>query len=45
MTYFVESLRRLYTANKITKTKLDEYLISKKINQQEYEYITSAEML
>lgn len=42
MSQFVESLYRLYRDNKITKTILDARLASKKINQQEYEYILSA---
>ena len=42
MSQFVESLCRLYKAEKIEKSKLDILLSSKKINQQEYEYIISA---
>lgn len=42
MNQFVESLCRLYKAEKIEKNKLDILLSSKKINQQEYEYIISA---
>ena len=43
MTQFVESLCRLYRANKINIKKLDELLASNKITQQEYEYIVSAD--
>ena len=43
MSLFVESLCRLYKANKINKNKLDALLASKKINQQEYDYIIIAE--
>lgn len=42
MSQFVESLYRLYKADKINKIKLDELLSSKKINKQEYDYIISA---
>ena len=42
MNNFVESLRRLYNAEKVNKDKLDELLSSNKINEQEYEYIISA---
>jgi hypothetical protein len=42
MTQFIESLRRLYTLNKIDIKQIDKLLISKKINKQEYEYIISA---
>ena len=41
MNQFVESLCRLYKEEKIEKDKLDSLLSSKKINQQEYEYIIS----
>lgn len=41
MNQFVESLCRLYKSNKINKIKLDALLASKKINQQEYDYIIS----
>lgn len=41
MNQFVESLARLYCAEKINNKKLDELLTSKKINQQEYNYIIS----
>ena len=43
MNQFVESIKRLYIIEKINKDKLDELLASKKINQQEYDYIISAE--
>lgn len=42
MTQFVESLCRLYRANKIDMKKLGELLASNKITKQEYEYIVSA---
>ena len=42
MNQFVESLYRLYGLNKIDNKQLDKLLISKKINQQEYNYIISA---
>ena len=40
MNQFVESLARLYLMNKIDEKKLKELLTTKKINQQEYDYIT-----
>ena len=42
MNQFVESLFRLYKAEKINEAKLDELLSSKKITRQEYDYIISA---
>ena len=39
MNQFVESLSRLYKEKKISDKKLKELLISKKINQQKYDYI------
>lgn len=42
MSQFVESLTRLYRMNKIDENKVKELLITKKINQQEYDYIISA---
>lgn len=39
MSTFVESLRRLYKAGKITKKKLDDLLDEGKITQDEYDYI------
>lgn len=42
MTQFVKSLYRLYKTKKINKDKIDELLSSKKILQQEYDYIISA---
>ena len=39
MNQFIESLIRLYKDNKIDKKKLNSLLSSKKINQQEYNYI------
>ena len=43
MSQFIESLCRLYKAEKINRVKLDALLASKKINQQEYDYIITAE--
>ena len=42
MTLFVESLYRLYKNKQVKKEKIDELLSSKKITQQEYDYIISA---
>lgn len=42
MNQFIESLARLYQADKINKNKLDALLASQKINKQEYDYIISA---
>ena len=41
MTQFVESLCRLYKANKVDIVKLDELLSNNKITKEEYEYIIS----
>lgn len=41
MSQFIESLARLYRANRINEDKLKELLAIKKINQQEYNYIIS----
>lgn len=41
MSQFVESLARLYQVNKINENKIKELLTTKKINQQEYDYIIS----
>lgn len=41
MTQFVESLRRLYSVDKIEKIKIDKLLSLQKITAQEYEYIIS----
>jgi hypothetical protein len=41
MSQFVESLCRLYKAEKINITKLEELLSSNKITQKEFEYIIS----
>ena len=43
MSTFVESLCRLYRADKIDVKKLGELLASNKITQQEYDYIVSAD--
>lgn len=42
MNQFIESLARLYQADKINNNKLDALLASQKINKQEYDYIISA---
>lgn len=42
MSQFIESLTRLYKINKIDENKIKELLTTKKINQQEYNYIISA---
>lgn len=42
MSQFVESLARLYCSDRISVTKLQKILDSKKIKQQEYDYIISA---
>ena len=42
MTQFVESLYRLYKTHRIKKETIDILLSSKKISQQEYDYIISA---
>lgn len=39
MTEFVKSLKRLYWNKKITDTKIKELLESKKISDEEFEYI------
>lgn len=36
---FVESLKRLYRAGRITIEKLDTFLADGKINEEEYQYI------
>lgn len=41
MNQFAQSLSRLYKDNRIDNKKLNELLTSKKINQQEYDYIIS----
>ena len=40
MNPFVESLKRLYQANKITINKLNEFLENNKITKGDYDYIT-----
>ena len=42
MNQFIESLCRLYNLNKINIEQLKKLLVSKKINQQEYDFIISA---
>lgn len=39
MSRFIESLKRLYGAGKITEDKLNEMLKDGKISQAEYDYI------
>lgn len=41
MNQFVESLARLYKDEKVSDNTLNRLLSEKKINQQEYTYITS----
>lgn len=43
MSQFVESLYRLYRDKRINKEKLDALLASKKISQQEHDYVMTAE--
>lgn len=45
MTLFVESLYRLYKNKQVKKEKINELFASKKITQQEYDYIISAEQI
>ena len=41
MRTFVESLRRLYKAGRVTLEKLNAFLNEGKINQAEYDYIVA----
>jgi len=43
MSTFVESLKRLYIAEKITISKLSDLLSREKITQQEYDYIVGSQ--
>ena len=43
MSKFVESLQRLYATGKVTDDKLQELLSSKKINEEEYAFITAVQ--
>lgn len=43
MNQFVESLRRLYMGGRVHEQKIAELLSANKINQQEYDYIISAQ--
>ena len=43
MSKFVESLQRLYATGKVTDNKLQELLSSKKINEEEYAFITAVQ--
>ena len=40
MSLFVESLKRLYNANRITDKKLLDLVKRKKITEEEYAYVT-----
>ena len=40
MRILVESLKRLYNSNKITKEDVRDRVVSEKITEDEYEYIT-----
>lgn len=40
MRIMVESFKRLYNADKLTKEQIAERVVSGKINAEEYEYIT-----
>ena len=42
MTHFIESLCRLYKADRVGKEQIDNLLSDNKINKQEYDYIISA---
>ena len=42
MSRFIESLKRLYKAGKITAEKVDELLTYGKITHEEHEYIVGA---
>lgn len=44
MSQFALSLSRLYKCNKVNENKIKELLNSKKINQQEYDYIISGQI-
>lgn len=39
----VESLKRLYSKEKVAKTKLESMVKDKTITQEEFDYITSAQ--
>lgn len=41
MSPFILSLKRLYDANRLTMTKLDDLVTAGKVSQEEYEYITN----
>lgn len=41
MRILVESLKRLYESGRVTKEELLDRVVSGKISQEEYEYITS----
>ena len=43
MNQFVESLRRLYMDGRVNAQKISTLLAENKINQQEYDYIISAQ--
>ena len=41
MSGFIQSLKRLYDANRLTMNKLDELVTVGKVTAEEYEYITN----
>ena len=41
MSVFIESLKRLYKAGKVTVEKLDTLKTEEKISQEEYDYIAA----
>lgn len=43
MRMLVESMKRLYTAKKVTKEAIAERVTTKKISSDEYKYITGEE--
>ena len=43
MSTFVESLKRLYAKEKVSKDQLDQLLMESKINQEEYDYVIGGE--
>lgn len=45
MNQFVESLFRLYDADKIDVSKIDKLLSDGKISKQEYDYVLSAKQI
>lgn len=45
MRILVESLKRLYESDRVTKEELLDRVVSGKISQEEYEYITSQKVV